>query len=174
MHGVTTRFVLQPEHATTIFDGDGASVIVHELEDRGEETRPGEPGLAGSAGGGGGPPPAPSPHPPAEAGKPPWSPGSRGISPPTCPHQSSPGPTASTMPCWGGDSCSPGGSTRPERRTRSGSSSLMTTWSKRGRSCCLIDYQDRPTSGLYDWTDGRSGSPAGPTHSASSARSQAR
>jgi len=52
MHGVTTRFVLQPDHATTIFDGDGASVIVHELEDRGEETPPGQPGLAGSAGGG--------------------------------------------------------------------------------------------------------------------------
>ena len=52
MHGVTTRFVLQPDHATTIFDGDGASVIVHELEDRGEETPPGATGLAGSAGGG--------------------------------------------------------------------------------------------------------------------------
>jgi superoxide dismutase, Cu-Zn family len=52
MHGVTTRFVLQPEHATTIFDDDGASVIVHELEDRGEETPPGATGLPGSAGGG--------------------------------------------------------------------------------------------------------------------------
>jgi superoxide dismutase, Cu-Zn family len=52
MHGATTRFVLQPNHATTIFDGDGASVIVHELEDRGEETPPGQPGFAGSAGGG--------------------------------------------------------------------------------------------------------------------------
>jgi superoxide dismutase, Cu-Zn family len=52
MHGVTTRFVLQPDHATTIFDSDGASVIVHELEDRGEETPPGAPGLPGSAGGG--------------------------------------------------------------------------------------------------------------------------
>src|SRR4051812_12382009 len=28
--------------------------------------------------------------------------------------------------------------TRPERRTRSGSSSLITTWSKRGRSWCLM------------------------------------
>src|ERR671914_2102663 len=53
------------------------------------------------------------------------------------------------MPCWGGDSCSPGGSTRPERRTRSGSSSLMTTWSKRGLSCCRIVFQDRPPPGLY-------------------------
>jgi superoxide dismutase, Cu-Zn family len=52
MHGETTRFVLQPDHATTIFDSDGAAVIVHELEDRGEETPPGEPGFAGSAGGG--------------------------------------------------------------------------------------------------------------------------
>jgi superoxide dismutase, Cu-Zn family len=53
MHGVTTRFVLQPDHATTIFgDEDGAAVIVHALEDRGEETPPGQPGFAGSAGGG--------------------------------------------------------------------------------------------------------------------------
>jgi superoxide dismutase, Cu-Zn family len=52
MHGATTRFVLQPNHATTIFDADGAAVIVHELEDRGEETPPGQQGLPGSAGGG--------------------------------------------------------------------------------------------------------------------------
>jgi superoxide dismutase, Cu-Zn family len=52
MNGATTRFVLQPDHATTIFDADGAAVIVHELEDRGEETPPGQPGFAGSAGGG--------------------------------------------------------------------------------------------------------------------------
>jgi Cu-Zn family superoxide dismutase len=52
MRGVTTRFVLQPDHATTIFDADGAAVIVHALEDRGEETPPGQPGFAGSAGGG--------------------------------------------------------------------------------------------------------------------------
>jgi superoxide dismutase, Cu-Zn family len=52
MSAVTTRFVLQPDHATTIDDADGASVIVHELEDRGEETPPGQPGFAGSAGGG--------------------------------------------------------------------------------------------------------------------------
>src|SRR5919109_1943750 len=42
------------------------------------------------------------------------------------------------MPCCGGPSCSPGGRTSPDRRTRSGSSSLITTWSKRGRSCCFI------------------------------------
>jgi Cu-Zn family superoxide dismutase len=52
MSGVTTRFVLQPDHATTIFDADDAAVIVHELEDRGEETPAGAPGLASSAGGG--------------------------------------------------------------------------------------------------------------------------
>jgi superoxide dismutase, Cu-Zn family len=52
MNGATTRFVLQPDHATTIFDADGAAVIVHALEDRGEHTPPGAPGLAGSAGGG--------------------------------------------------------------------------------------------------------------------------
>ena len=76
-------------------------------------------------------------HTPADAGKTTWSPGWTGICTPTWGHQSRPGPTASTMPCWGGDSCSPGGSTRPERRTRSGSSSLITIWSNRGRSCCL-------------------------------------
>lgn len=47
----TTRFVLQPDHPTTIFDADGASVIVHELEDRGDEGPPGRTGPAGSAGG---------------------------------------------------------------------------------------------------------------------------
>jgi superoxide dismutase, Cu-Zn family len=52
MNSVTTRFVLEPDHATTIFDLDGAAVIVHALEDRGEETPPGQPGLTGSAGGG--------------------------------------------------------------------------------------------------------------------------
>ena len=52
LHAVTTRFVLQPDHATTIFDSDGAAVIVHELEDRGDETPPGAQGLPGSAGGG--------------------------------------------------------------------------------------------------------------------------
>ena len=79
-----------------------------------------------------------STHTPALPGKTTWSPGATGILIPTPPHQSSPGPTASTIPCCGGVSCSPGGSSRPERRTRSGSSSLITTWSKRGRSCCFI------------------------------------
>jgi superoxide dismutase, Cu-Zn family len=45
----TTRFVLQPNHATTIFDSDGAAVVVHAEEDRGHETTPGGPG--GPAGG---------------------------------------------------------------------------------------------------------------------------
>ena len=75
---------------------------------------------------------------PALPGKTTWSPGATGILMPTPPHQSSPGPTASTMPCCGGVSCSPGGRSSPERRTRSGSSSLMTTWSKSGFSCCFI------------------------------------
>jgi Cu-Zn family superoxide dismutase len=52
MHGATTRFVLQPAHPTTIFDSDGASVIVHQLEDRGDVGPPGRPGPPGSAGGG--------------------------------------------------------------------------------------------------------------------------
>src|SRR3954452_22223372 len=60
---------------------------------------------------------------------------------PAPPHQSRPGPTASTIPCWGGGSWVPGGTTRPEARTRSGSSSLMTTWSKSGRSWFLIHLQ---------------------------------
>jgi Cu-Zn family superoxide dismutase len=52
MYGETTRFVLQPDHPTTIFDAGGAAVIVHELEDRGDEGPPGRPGPPGSAGGG--------------------------------------------------------------------------------------------------------------------------
>jgi len=43
LHAVTTRFVLQPDHPTTIFDDDGASVIVHAMEDRGHEAEPGAP-----------------------------------------------------------------------------------------------------------------------------------
>src|SRR5215208_1784974 len=38
------------------------------------------------------------------------------------------------IPCWGGGSCVPGGTTRPDRRIRSWSSSLTTTWSNSGRS----------------------------------------
>ncbi len=56
---------------------------------------------------------------PAAAGKTTWSPGWTGISTPACAHQSRPGPTASTIPCSGGGSWVPGGTTRPERRTRS-------------------------------------------------------
>ena len=52
LHAETTRFTLQPDHPTTIFDSDGAAVIVHELEDRGDEGPPGRPGPVGSAGGG--------------------------------------------------------------------------------------------------------------------------
>src|SRR4051794_28129742 len=74
---------------------------------------------------------------PAEDGKTTWSPGWTGMSTPADSHQSSPGPTASTMPCWGGGSSIPCGTTRPDRRIRSWSSSLRTTWSNRGRSWCL-------------------------------------
>ena len=73
-------------------------------------------------------------HTPADAGNTTWSPGRTGIAIPTFSHQSSPGPTASTMPCCGGGSSEPGGTISPERRTRSGSSSLITTRSNRGRS----------------------------------------
>jgi Cu-Zn family superoxide dismutase len=52
MDGATTRFVLEPDHPTTIFDTDGASVIVHQMEDRGDVGPPGRPGPPGSAGGG--------------------------------------------------------------------------------------------------------------------------
>lgn len=72
-------------------------------------------------------------------GKTTWSPGCTGISTPAPAHQSSPGPTASTMPCSGGGSCVPGGTTSPERRTRSWSSSLITIWSNSGRSWCRTD-----------------------------------
>ena len=57
-----------------------------------------------------------------------------GMSTPADSHQSSPGPTANTIPCWGGGSSMPCGTTRPDRRMRSWSSSLTTTWSNRGRS----------------------------------------
>ena len=56
-----------------------------------------------------------------------------GIWMPACSHQSSPGPTARTIPCCGGGSCDPGGTSSPDARIRSGSSSLTTTRSKRGR-----------------------------------------
>ena len=59
--------------------------------------------------------------------------GVTGIFTPACSHQSRPGPTATTIPCWGGGSRVPAGTTRPDCRTRSGSSSLITTWSKSGR-----------------------------------------
>lgn len=52
LYAETTRFVLEPNHPTTIFDGDGAAVIVHEMEDQGDEGAPGRPGPPGSAGGG--------------------------------------------------------------------------------------------------------------------------
>ncbi len=52
LHAETTRFVLQPGHPTTLFDSDGAAVIVHQLEDRGDEGPPGRPGPPMSAGGG--------------------------------------------------------------------------------------------------------------------------
>ena len=52
LHAETTRFVLQPDHPTTIFDSDGAAVIIHELQDRGDEGPPGRPGPPMSAGGG--------------------------------------------------------------------------------------------------------------------------
>src|SRR3712207_876244 len=44
-----------------------------------------------------------------------------------------PSPTARTIPSFGGTSCVPCGTSRPDLRIRSGSSSLITTWSKRGR-----------------------------------------
>jgi Cu-Zn family superoxide dismutase len=52
LHADTTRFVLQPDHPTTLFDADGAAVIVHEMEDRGDEGPPGRTGPPMSAGGG--------------------------------------------------------------------------------------------------------------------------
>src|SRR4051794_712077 len=44
-----------------------------------------------------------------------------------------PSPTASTMPSFGGRSCVPCGTSSPDLRMRSGSSSLITTWSNSGR-----------------------------------------
>src|SRR3954453_17296565 len=59
------------------------------------------------------------------------------MSTPAPSHQSSPGPTASTMPCWGGGSSMPCGTTRPDRRIRSWPRSLRTTWPNSGLSWCL-------------------------------------
>ena len=50
-----------------------------------------------------------STHAPADAGKTTWSPGRTGICTPAASHQSTPWPTASTIPCCGGGSCEPGG-----------------------------------------------------------------
>src|SRR5919201_1455117 len=72
-------------------------------------------------------------HTPACAGNTTWSPGWIGIWTPADSHQSTTCPTARTMPCCGGGSFVPGGTSRPELRMRSGSSSLMTTRSKSGR-----------------------------------------
>jgi superoxide dismutase, Cu-Zn family len=51
LHAETTRFVLQPDHPTTLFDSDGAAVIVHVAEDLGHVGEPGREGPMGSAGG---------------------------------------------------------------------------------------------------------------------------
>ena len=52
---------------------------------------------------------------PAAAGKTTWSPGAhRHRGSPAASHQSTPLPTARTIPCWGGFSCAPSGTTRPE------------------------------------------------------------
>src|SRR3954468_4813159 len=72
-----------------------------------------------------------STHTPAERGKTTWSPGLTGIL--KSARSGGPSPAASTMPSFGGTSLVPSGTSRPERRIRSGSSSLMTTWSKSGR-----------------------------------------
>src|SRR6476646_4101527 len=50
-----------------------------------------------------------------------------------------PSPTASTIPSFGGKSCVPCGTSRPDLRMRSGSSSLITTWSKSGRRMSGIE-----------------------------------
>src|SRR3954453_17744451 len=72
-----------------------------------------------------------STHTPAERGKTTWSPGLTGIL--KSGSSGGPPPAARTMPSFGGTSLVPSGTSRPERRMRSGSSSLMTTWSKSGR-----------------------------------------
>src|SRR4051812_47629269 len=72
-----------------------------------------------------------STHTPAERGKTTWSPGLTGIL--KSGSSGGPPPAARTMPSFGGTSLVPSGTSRPERRIRSGSSSLMTTWSNSGR-----------------------------------------
>src|SRR5262249_46192577 len=53
------------------------------------------------------------------------------------PVQARRGGAANAIPWGGGGSWMPGGTTRPDRRIRSWSSSLRPTWSNRGRSWCL-------------------------------------
>src|SRR4051794_39904827 len=72
-----------------------------------------------------------STHTPAERGNTTWSPGLTGIL--KSGMSGGPSPTARTMPSFGGRSCVPCGTSRPDLRMRSGSSSLITTWSKSGR-----------------------------------------
>src|SRR6185369_5199864 len=69
---------------------------------------------------------------PAERGKTTWSPGDTGIL--KSGRSGGPSPTARTIPSFGGRSCVPWGTSSPDLRIRSGSSSLITTWSKSGRS----------------------------------------
>ena len=61
-----------------------------------------------------------------------------------------PGPTASTMPCCGRRLVRARGTTRPDWRMRSGSSSLMTTRSKRDAApgACSALYEARPPACL--------------------------
>ncbi len=51
LSAVTSRLVLQPNHPLSIFDGDGAAVIVHLNRDNGDQGPPGREGPPGSAGG---------------------------------------------------------------------------------------------------------------------------
>src|SRR3954466_9012409 len=72
---------------------------------------------------------------PALRGNTTWSPGLTGIL--KSGSSGGPSPAASTMPSLGGRSLEPCGTSRPDLRIRSGSSSLITTWSKSGRRASL-------------------------------------
>src|SRR3954452_3536978 len=89
---------------------------------------------------------------PADRGKTTWSPGLTGILKSAM--SGGPSPTARTMPSLGGRSFVPCGTSRPDLRIRSGSSSLITTWSKSGRRTsdiwALLSLEVRDRVGLAE------------------------
>src|SRR5215218_6128271 len=92
-----------------------------------------------------------STHTPAERGNTTWSPGATGIL--KSARSGGPSPTASTIPSLGGRSCVPCGTSNPDLRIRSGSSSLITTWSNSGRRTSGMPATIRGVLAITHFTD---------------------